>query len=569
MPAVIREKRYELNQGSDLKLVISTTTGDRCEATVRNVSGTGLAVTMEASADLSLALDQVVPAGKLVWRGGTMEAVLGRLNVIRLVEKSPGLLDVAFSLIDGTVPLRGPLSFELHINQDEARDLRSTDIDPDHFSLADLAQVNPEDVDLLARFKAATTYRKAWLKKPIYLYETCRAPSKGIRVKLQINRKAQRSNYVIMGSNDYLGLAAHPEVVEAAKKALDDYGFGSTGSPVTTGRTAVHEELREFLARIFKKDAAILFNSGYTANMGAINAMIRPGDFVAADQLSHASIQDALQMCKGTVRYFKHNDMDHLRKLLKENRGSHRGCLVVTEGVFSMDGDLARMADIAEISTEFRARTYLDEAHSFGVVGHRGLGLWETLTDDQSVDVIMGTFSKICGGIGGFVVGNQEVIDWMHFFARSQVFSVSMPPCNAAAVLKALQIFTAQPELVQKLHENIKYFVSGMRQLGAPVAADHGSPIVPVVIGDERKLGKMTEVLLEGGIYVIPIVFPAVRRNGGRFRFTVMATHTQSDLDLALSQFEKAMRIADFHFSQNTDELAALSAQLKKELKAA
>ncbi len=554
MAAVIRDKRFEVNEESDLALLLETSQGDRIRVAIKNVSAKGLAGRFEAAEEAIIVADQLVPHAKLVWRNGAHEAPLGRLNPIRVTSVGNSSFEVAFTLIDSAMPLLGALSFELHIDPSDTKGERSLDLDPDRFSLADLAQVCPDDVDLMSRFKAASTYRRAWQKKPIYLYETYRNPSKGTRVKLQLNRKSQRSSYVIMGSNDYLGLASHPEVVEAAKKALDDYGFGSTGSPLTTGRTAVHEELRDYLARLFKKDAAILFNSGYAANVGAISCMIRPGDLVLADQLCHASIQDGLQMCKGTVRYFKHNDMTHLRRLLDEHRATHRACLLVTEGIFSMDGDLARFSEIADIATEYRARTFLDEAHSFGVVGDRGLGLWETLTDGQEADIIMGTFSKICGGIGGFVAGDQQVADWMHYFARSQVFSVSIPPCNAAAVLKALQIFVAQPELVTRLKDNISYFVQGMRQLGAPLVADHKSAIVPVTIGDEKKMGVMAGSLLDNGIYVIPIVFPAVSRSGCRFRFTVMATHTQSDLDLALSHFEQAMRLADFRFGENESE---------------
>lgn len=553
MAATIREKRYRPNPTSDLALIVETPMGARLSARIDNISASGMAVTFDAPEAAELVNDDIIPSAKLQWKQGSQEAPLGRLNVIRTSALEAGATKVALSLIDGIAPLTGALAFELDNGQRDGVDGRALEIDPDLFTLADLAQTNPEDIDLFSRFRAASTYRQVWLKKPIYLFETYRVASKGTRVKLQLNRKTQRPTHVMMASNDYLGLGTHPEVIEAAKKALDDYGFGATGSMVLSGRTALHEELREFIARLFKKDSAILFPSGYQANVGAISAVIRPGDFVVADHLSHASIHDALQMCKGTVRFFRHNDVNHLRRLLQENRESHRGCLIVTESVFSMDGDTAALPEIIDLAAEFQARTYVDEAHAFGVLGEKGLGQWETLSNGQTVDLIMGNLSKVCGSVGGFIAGDQEVVDWMHFFARSQIFSTAMPPCVAAAALKALQLFTTRPEMIASHRSNIKYFVDGMRALGAPLDRDHATPIVPVIVGDEQKLGTMTKVLLDGGIYVTPVIYPAVSRNRCRFRFTVMGTHTTSDLDLALSLFEKAMKTADFQFPEQDD----------------
>ncbi len=550
---IVRERRYAATADADLVLFIETSEGNKLRLKVINVSESGISASAQgvAKSDTELEPGSVIPCAKLLWKADAQEIVLGRMNVRRCTIADDGALSLVCTVIDDIIPVTGPLAFQLEESNESGGQRQSHEVNPEKFSLGDVAQSGDENIDLLSRFEAIKVYRNEWRKKPMYMYETVRTPSKGTRVKLKTPRKLGRDNFVIMGSNDYLGLASHPEVIEAAKQALDQYGFGSTGSPMTTGRTAIHEELREYVAQIFKKESVILFNSGYAANVGALSAMIHAGDFVVADSICHASIQDALQMCKGAVRYFKHNDMAHLDRLLTEQREHHRGCLIVTEGVFSMDGDLAKMAEIIEIAKHHRARTYLDEAHSFGVIGDRGLGLWETLDTDQNVDVIMGTFSKICGGIGGFIAGDQQVHDWLHFFARSQVFSVSLPPSNAAGVLKALQIFMTQKQLLTQLRENIAYFAKGMRRLGAPLAEDHQSAVIPVVIGDERKLSIMTECLLEGGIYVIPIVFPAVRRGGSRFRFTVMATHTQSDLDLVLSQFEKAMSMADFRFADN------------------
>jgi glycine C-acetyltransferase len=540
-----------VREDSTLSILIETCTGQKHRFKVSNVSASGLLVgSLEPLDDVEeLAVETVIPYAKLMW--DDREHVVGRMSIRRVtVNEETGATVIALSAVDSEIPIEGALGFQLAESLIADGPSSNVELNPEKFSLADFMQSDEDNVDLFARARKISVFRREWRKLPQYAYETLRKPSMGPRVTLQTTRRTNRSSFIVMGSNDYLGLAAHPDVIQAAKKALDEYGFGSTGSPVTTGRSAVHVELCDTLAHMFRKDNAVLFNSGYAANVGAISALANSGDLILSDFLSHASIQDALRMSRATSRLFRHNDLKHLENLLVEHRGKHRGALIITEGVFSMDGDVAKLEDIVQLARQYNARTYLDEAHSFGVVGEHGLGLWESLTGGDKVDVIMGTFSKICGGIGGFVAADQEVCDLLDLVARSQIFSVSIPPSTAAACLKALDIFQRDKTLLSRLQENIRYFVNGMRSLGAPIAPDHPSAVIPVVIGNEKKLGIMNEVLLNSGIYVVPIVYPAVSRNASRFRFTVMAPHTQSDLDLVIFQFEKAMKAADFKFEE-------------------
>ncbi|MEY4064282.1 MAG: hypothetical protein RIR26_490 [Pseudomonadota bacterium] len=548
---VLRNKRFDVRNDSTLCLFIETCTGQKHKFTVTNVSAGGVLTKTSENFDEQdeLSVDSMIPYGKLIW--DKSELVLGRMTIRRVrFDQETTCHQIAFSVVDSEIPVEGPLGFQLAESLISESSSSQLEIDPERFSLADFVNLDDESIDLFSRARKISIFRREWRKLPQYAYETTRKPSMGPRVTLQTTRRTTRNNFIVMGSNDYLGLAAHPEVINAAKKALDEYGFGSTGSPVTTGRSAAHVELCDTLAHMFRKDNAVLFNSGYAANIGAISALANSGDLILADFLSHASIQDSLRMSRATSRLFRHNDVNHLETLLEEHRHKHKGTLIVTEGVFSMDGDVSKLDEIVQLARKFNARTYIDEAHSFGVVGEHGLGLWENLSGGDKVDVVMGTFSKICGGIGGFVAADQEVCDLLDLMARSQIFSVSIPPSTAAACLKALDLFQRDKSLLTRLQENIRYFVNGMRSLGAPLAPDHASAVIPVIIGDEKKLGLMNEVLLNSGIYVVPIVYPAVSRNASRFRFTVMAPHTQSDLDLVIFQFEKAMKAADFKFEE-------------------
>jgi 7-keto-8-aminopelargonate synthetase-like enzyme len=253
------------------------------------------------------------------------------------------------------------------------------ELNPEKFNLANFAlETDSDNMDLFHRTEQFQIFFEQWNKTSKFQHYNIRTESRGNRVKLRQSRKNNRNDYIVMGSNDYLGLSSHPQVLDAAKKAIDGYGFGSTGSGVSTGLTDIHEELAELIAKTFKQEKALLYNSGYAANVGLISSLTREKDLIVADFNSHASIQDGLKMTRAEHRLFKHNDTKHLEGLLKEHRSTHSGTMVITEGVFSMDGDTPPLREIMKISKKYQARVMVDEAHSFGVVGPKGLGMWET-----------------------------------------------------------------------------------------------------------------------------------------------------------------------------------------------
>jgi 8-amino-7-oxononanoate synthase len=537
----IRHTRFRVQPGGDLTLTLQSSSGATYRLNVLNCSLMGIGATTDSalSSDEGFYEGNILPPGKLSW--GDKNAYLGRL-VLRAIRAENNLFYYGFQTIDNKVPIDGPLSQVLAITESAYE----FELDPEKFSLASFLSSESSNVDLFARCRQFSFLYRKWKETPKYQYYILRQPSKGARVQLDLPRKHGRNDYLMLCSNDYLGLASHPKVTEAAKAALDQYGFGSTGSPMTTGNTKIHEELTYEIARMFGKEKALLFNSGYTANVGIITGLTAEQDLVIADVLSHASIQDGMRMSSATSRFFKHNQPKHLEKMLTDERDQYVGCLVVTEGVFSMDGDVAPLDKISALSRQYNARLMVDEAHSLGVVGPGGLGAAARCGVLPQVDVVMGTFSKICGGIGAFAAGSAEMVDWLYHFSRAHIFSVSLPPSTAAAALAALRIFMTEKELVNNLKENINHFVSGLRHLGFSMNPNHESSVIPVIIGDEKKLSIMNAHLRDEGIFAVPIVYPAVSRTSCRFRFTLMAQHTRSDLDFVLTTLEAAMRKADF-----------------------
>jgi glycine C-acetyltransferase len=533
---IARHRRFAVRKGASLLLELVSKSGRLFSLEVTDFSVNGLAAVSSGPTDLELA--DIVTNCRLVSEG--LEVILGRL-VTKRVSKINQQTRFGFATIDSRLPISGELSFFV----DESRKFEvheaNLEVNPDRFNIATFTESDSANADLFSRCKKFSIMYEEWEKRPRYAYNTIRKCSKGPRLKLARKRKGRkRDDYLVLGSNDYLGLASHPRVIEAVKATVETYGFGSTGSPLTSGKTDLHEELEEKLARMFNKQRALLFNSGYSVNIGVLDGLSKPKDLFVADSLSHASIMDGLRLCKANTKSFKHNRIEHLEAILEQERDQHSGCLVITEGVFSMDGDSADLEGVVRSAKKHNCRVFLDEAHSFGVLGETGLGLAHQLGLVDEVDIIMGTFSKICGGIGGFVASSKEVVQWLHMFARSQMFSVSIPPSTAAATLAALQVFIDEPEHHQNLRANIKYFKAGLKEMGYSFDSNHESAVIPVVIGDEEKLGKINQIMLDAGIYVTPIVYPAVSRKACRFRFTMMSSLTTSDLDLVLAVFESA-----------------------------
>lgn len=543
----IRSKRFKIKPESNLYLTIDFNTGEQCKFRVSDCSSTGIRGFREGNLALANQPEQgtIITASKLSW--GASEYALGRLVFRRSFPSTAGL-DFAFSTVDIKVPVGGAISKLLDIQFDSLDDGKTEELSSDKFSLAHFVESEYSNIDLFDRMRKFDTFRVQWERSKKYGYKTVREASKGERVALSRIRKNNRNDYIVLGSNDYLGLGSHPEVVSAAHKALDLYGFGSTGSPVTTGTTDLHNDLCEKIAKLHKKEAAILFNSGYAANIGIISAVTTANDLIIADVLCHASIQDAMQMSKATSRFFKHNDPQHLEQILSKERENFNGCLVITEGVFSMDGDTAKLDEIYYLARKYNCRIMVDQAHCFGVIGPNGLGICDKFNLLRETDIIMGTFSKIGGAIGGFATGSVELIEWLRAFSRAQVFSVSLPPSTVAAVSAALDVFVNNKNILNNLHANIDHFVKNLESLGYKFTNKQESAVIPVVVGDETKLGIMYQSLLDDGVLCIPIVYPAVSRKNCRFRFTMMATHSKSDLDYAIACLEKAMLKANFSF---------------------
>lgn len=342
---------------------------------------------------------------------------------------------------------------------------------------------------------------------------------------------------LMFGSNNYLGLTVHPKVKEAAQKAIEKYGTGTCGSRFLNGTLEIHLELERKLADFMKKERALVFSTGYQTNLGTISALAGKEDVIITDKWDHASIIDGTRLSFGEIRRFKHNDMNDLERVLKsipENKGK----LIVVDGLFSMEGDIADLPGIVELAKKYGARVMVDDAHAIGVLGKNGRGTAEHYGLEDEVDLVMGTFSKSFASLGGFIAGKEYVINFIQHFARSLIFSASMPPANVAAVSAALDIIKNEPERRQKLWDNTKRMLDGLRGMGYDTGLSE-TPVIPVIIGDDMKTFMFWRALLDNGVYVNPVISPAVPPGRQLLRISMMATHTDEQIDRALEVFEK------------------------------
>lgn len=343
---------------------------------------------------------------------------------------------------------------------------------------------------------------------------------------------------IMAGSNNYLGLAFDPRVQEASIKAVERYGTSCSGSRFMNGTLELHQELERRIAKFTSQPAALCFTTGYQTNLGAISALIGKNEHVITDKYNHASIMDGIFLATGIqktieVHRFKHNNMEELEKILS-GIPYDEPKLIVTDGVFSMEGDIVKLPQIKKLADTFNAGIYLDEAHAIGVLGKTGRGTTEHFEDKNLADVIMCTFSKSFGSIGGFVAGEDRVIDYIKHTARPMLFSASMPPANIAAVMASLEIIEKEPERVHRLQEIGRKMVKEFKSLGFDVGTAE-TPIVPLIIGDPEKTFLFWKALFESGVYVNPVVSPAVPPNRSLLRTSYMAIHTDSELDKILS----------------------------------
>jgi len=348
---------------------------------------------------------------------------------------------------------------------------------------------------------------------------------------------------LMFGSNSYLGLTNHPKVKEASKKAIDKYGSGCAGSRFLNGTLDIHIELEHKLAEFVKKDATLVFSTGFQVNLGVIPTVTGRNDYLLIDELDHASIIEATRLSFAKVMKYRHNDMASLERLLKKCEPS-RIKLIVVDGVFSMDGDIADLPGIVKLAEKYEATVMVDDAHSIGVIGEHGSGTASHFGLTDKVDLIMGTFSKSLAALGGFIAGDFETINYIKHHSRTLIFSASITPASAAAVLAALEIIKSEPERMEKLWEITHYAIDNFKRLGFDVGLTQ-TPIIPLYIRDNYKTLKLVRLLLDDGVFVNPVVSPAVSKESTLIRFSLMATHTKEQIDIALEKISKQARKLD------------------------
>jgi 8-amino-7-oxononanoate synthase len=341
---------------------------------------------------------------------------------------------------------------------------------------------------------------------------------------------------IMIGSNNYLGLTNHPKVKEAAIEAIRKYGTGCAGSRFLNGTLTIHVELEEKLARFTGKEAALIFSTGFQVNLGVISALVGKDDVVIIDKLDHASIIDGCRLSFGEVKKFRHNDMNDLERVLREHESKDK--LIVVDGVFSMEGDIAHLPEIIALAKKYGARVMVDDAHGIGVLGQTGRGTSEHFGLEDDVDLIMGTYSKSLASIGGFIAGSADVIHYIKHTARSLIFSASPPPASVASVSAALDIIENEPERRNALWRNTNKMFKGFTELGFEVGPSQ-TPIIPIVVGDSENAFLMAMMLQEEGVFANVAVSPAVPNGRALIRTSYMATHTEEQLDHVLVAFEK------------------------------
>lgn len=342
-----------------------------------------------------------------------------------------------------------------------------------------------------------------------------------------------------LSSNNYLGLATDSRLKAAAIEAINSYGVGAGAVRTINGTLKLHVELEERISVFKHTEAAIVFQSGFNCNMGAISAVMDKEDAILSDELNHASIIDGCRLSKAAIIAYKHSDMDDLRVKAKKAKesGLYKKIMVITDGVFSMDGDIAKLPEIVEIAEEFDLITYVDDAHGSGVLGE-GAGTVKHFGLSQKIDFQIGTLSKAIGVVGGYVAGKKELIEWLRVRSRPFLFSTALPPGDAAACITAIEILSNSTELQRKLWENGNYLKNGLKTLGFDIGESQ-TPITPCIIGEENLTQKFSKKLYENGVYAKAITFPTVRKGAGRVRNMPTAAHTKEMLDKALDIYRK------------------------------
>jgi 8-amino-7-oxononanoate synthase len=365
----------------------------------------------------------------------------------------------------------------------------------------------------------------------IYPYFTPIQEVKGNKVKVD------GKEMIMVGSNNYLGLMNHPRVMKAAQDAVDKYGVATCGSRFLNGTLDIHIELEKKLAKFMQKEAALAFSTGFQTNQGIISTLVGKGDSVISDKMVHASIIDACRLSYGNILRFKHNDMADLEKVLS-SLDKDTGKLVVVDGVFSMEGDLANLPEIVALGKKYGAKIMVDDAHGIGVMGKNGRGTAEHFGVEDKIDLVMGTFSKSIASLGGFVAGEGKVISYIKHFARSLIFSASITPASVATALTTVDIIQTEPDRRERLWKITKKMKSGFQAMGYNTGPTE-TPIIPVMVGNDEAAFMLWKLLREDGIFANPVIYPAVSKGQALIRTSYSATHTDEELDTVLESFDK------------------------------
>lgn len=345
---------------------------------------------------------------------------------------------------------------------------------------------------------------------------------------------------LMFGSNSYLGLTNHPRIKEAAIKAIEKYGTGCAGSRFLNGTLDIHIELEKRLANFVGKDEALCYSTGFQVNLGVVSVLAGRNDYVLLDELDHASLIEGSRLSFSKVLKFAHNDMVSLEKKLMTCEKEAIKAIVV-DGIFSMEGDIAKLPEIVALAEKYNAELMVDDAHSLGVIGQNGSGTASHFGLTQNVDLIMGTFSKSFASLGGFIAADKEVINYIKHNSRSLIFSASMTPASVATVLEAINIIENEPQRIEKLWENTNYALEAFKSLGFNTGKSE-SPIIPLFIGDDIRTLKLTQILLEDGVFINPVVSPAVPKEDSLIRYSLMATHTKEQIDISIEKIFNAAK---------------------------
>ena len=369
--------------------------------------------------------------------------------------------------------------------------------------------------------------------------------NKNLDWKLRTLESASTPHAVVDGkkilmlcSNNYLNLSNHPRLIQAAVDAAKKYGAGSGSVRAIAGTMKLHMDVEKKLAKFKHTESSLIYQTGFAANAGLIPQLAGEGDVIISDELNHGSIIDGVRLCKADRAVYKHRDMGELEKVLKDADKKYRRILIITDGVFSMDGDIAPMDKIVKLANEYGAMTYVDDAHGEGVIGPEGRGIGAHFGIEGKIDVEMGTFSKAYGVVGGLVAGSQDLVNFAYNKSRTWLLSGSHPPAVAGAQFAAIDVLETEPQHVKNLWDNTKYFKKELKSMGFNTGESE-TPITPVIVGESGKAKELSNSLFAEGIFALPIVFPMVARDKARIRVMMNAGLTKKDLDFALEKFEK------------------------------